>query len=255
MQAVILAGGLGTRMREETEFRPKPMVELGGKPVLWHIMKILASQGINEFIVCAGYKQEIVRDYFLNLREKSQDFTIDFSRGAQVTFHDDFQEANWKVTVVDTGAYTMTGGRVKQISRFLREDSFLITYGDGLADIDLKALVESHKKSNATLTLSTSIPRSRFGVVASDESGKVSSFLEKPRSSEKVNIGFMIAEHALFNYLNDDSILEGEPIQNLVQEGRVNSYLHEGFWQPMDTQRELQTLNQLWAEGAPWKIW
>jgi len=242
-------------MREETEFRPKPMVEIGGKPVLWHIMKILAAQGINEFIICAGYKQEIIRDYFLTLREKTQDFTIDFSAGAEVTLHDDFEEANWKVTVADTGAYTMTGGRVKRISRYLREEPFLITYGDGLADIDLKRLVDSHTQSHATLSISTSIPRSRFGVVVSDESGKVNSFLEKPRSSENVNIGFMIAEHTLLDYLYDDSILEDEPVQRLVQEGKVNAYFHEGYWQPMDTQRELQALNHLWSEGAPWKIW
>lgn len=255
MQAVILAGGLGTRMREETEFRPKPMVEIGGKPVLWHIMKILAAQGINEFIICAGYKQEIIRDYFLTLREKTQDFTIDFSRGAEVILHEDFPEADWKVTVVDTGAYTMTGGRVKRISRYLRDEPFLITYGDGLADIDLKSLVESHRQSNATLSITTSIPRSRFGVVVSDATGRVNSFLEKPRSSEKVNIGFMLAEHVVLSYLDDSSVLEEEPIQRLVQEGRVNSYFHEGYWQPMDTQRELQALNQLWADGAPWKIW
>lgn len=242
-------------MREETEFRPKPMVEIGGKPVLWHIMKILSTQGINEFVICAGYKQEIIRDYFLSLREKNQDFTIDFSRAAEVTLHGDFHESNWKVTVVDTGAYTMTGGRVKRASRFLHDGPFLITYGDGLADINLKGLIESHKKSKAILTISTSVPRSRFGVVISDRSGRVTSFLEKPQSSEKVNIGFMIAETAILDYLDDNSILEEEPVQKLVREGLVNSCSHEGYWQPMDTQRELQALNQLWIEGAPWKIW
>jgi glucose-1-phosphate cytidylyltransferase len=252
---VILAGGLGTRMREETEFKPKPMVEVGGKPVLWHIMKILSSQGINEFVICAGYKAEVIRDYFLNLKSRSLDFTVSYGDAGSIEFHGEFAEDNWRVTVADTGPLTMTGGRIKAIEKYVSGQRFFATYGDGIADVNLRALIESHEKSNAIATLTTTSPVSRFGVVKTSPTGLVETFLEKPQSSELVNIGYFIMEPKIFDYLEPNSTLEQEPLNRLAQERKLNSYHHEGFWQPMDTQREAQMLNDLWVKGAPWKVW
>lgn len=255
MKAVILAGGLGTRMREETEFKPKPMVEVGGKPVLWHIMKILSTQGINEFIICAGYKAEVIREFFLNLKSRSLDFTIDYENESQVNFHGNFRELSWKVTVADTGPLTMTGGRIKAIERYVQGERFLATYGDGIADVDITNLVQSHEMSNATVTLTTTTPVSRFGVVTTNSEGLVESFIEKPQGSEKVNIGFFVMEPSVFDYLGENSVLEKDPLIKLAAERKLNAFHHRGFWQPMDTQREAMILNELWAGQAPWKIW
>ena len=255
MKAVILAGGLGTRMREETEFKPKPMVEVGGKPVLWHIMKILSAQGINEFVICAGYKAEVIREYFLNLKSKSLDFTIDYNQDGSIEFHGDFAESNWKVTVADTGQLTMTGGRIKAVEKYLNAERFFVTYGDGIANVDIQALTQAHVDSGATVTLTTTKPRSRFGVVKTRENGRVEAFLEKPEGSETINIGYFIMEPKVFSYLDPNSVLENEPLTKLAECNELNSYHHEGFWQPMDTQREAILLNDLWAHGAPWKIW
>lgn len=255
MKAVILAGGLGTRMREETEFKPKPMVEIGGKPVLWHIMKILSAQGINEFIICAGYKAEVIRDYFLNLRSRSLDFTVDYEGEGEIQFHGNFAEKSWKVTVADTGALTMTGGRIKAIEKYVKGERFFVTYGDGIANVDLHSLTQAHINSGAKVTLTTTKPRSRFGVVKVNHQGFVEAFLEKPEGSETINIGYFIMEPAVFDYLSVNSVLETEPLSRLSAEKALNSYHHDGFWQPMDTQREAMLLNELWANGAPWKIW
>jgi len=256
LKAVILAGGLGTRMREETEFRPKPMVEVDGKPVLWHIMKILSSQGINDFVICAGYKAEVIREYFLDLRSRSLDFTIDYTGGESVEFHGDFPESKWRVTVADTGSLTMTGGRIKAIEKYVKGERFFATYGDGIANVDLTSLIKSHSTSGAIATLTTTSPVSRFGVVKTNELGLVESFLEKPQSSELVNIGYFVMEPEVFDYLEQNSVLEKEPLAAIARLGRLNSFHHEGFWQPMDTQREAQILNDLWSSGqAPWKTW
>lgn len=256
MKAVILAGGLGTRMREETEFKPKPMVEVGGKPVLWHIMKILSSQGVNNFVICAGYRAEVIRDYFLNFRARSLDFTVSYEGDGSIEFHGDLDETQWKVTVADTGPLTMTGGRIRQIEPYVRGERFFATYGDGIANVNLAELVKSHDESGAVATLTTTRPVSRFGVVDTEPSGMVKSFLEKPQSSELINIGYFIMEPSVFNYLEPNSVLEEAPLRTIASEGGLNSYFHEGFWQPMDTQREAGILNDLWSTGnAPWKTW
>jgi len=255
MKAVILAGGLGTRMREETEFKPKPMVEVGGKPVLWHIMKVLSSQGIREFVICTGYKAEVIRDYFQNLRARSLDFTIDYSGNGSVSFHGDFEEKSWKVTVADTGELTMTGGRLKAIEKYVNGERFFATYGDGIANVNIPELLNSHERSGAMVTLTTTTPVSRFGVVKTSSNGRVESFLEKPLGSEDVNIGYFVMEPEIFSYLDTNSVLEKEPLTRLADESKLNAYHHSGFWQPMDTQREAQILNELWEASAPWKLW
>ena len=242
-------------MREETEFKPKPMVEIGGRPVLWHIMKILSAQGINDFVICAGYKAEVIRDYFLNLKSRNLDFTVSYQGSGSIEFHGGFAEDSWRVTVADTGPLTMTGGRIKSIEKYVAGERFFATYGDGIANVNIQALIESHESSRAIATLTTTSPVSRFGVVKTAKSGLVETFLEKPQTAELVNIGYFIMEPEIFSYLEANSTLEQEPLNRLATEGRLNSYHHEGFWQPMDTQREAQMLNEHWAKGAPWKIW
>ncbi len=256
MKAVILAGGLGTRMREETEFKPKPMVEVGGKPVLWHIMKILGHQGISEFIICTGYKGEVIKRYFYDYGAMSQDFTVTLGSQDQVEFHGDHSEFGWKVTVADTGPYTLTGGRIKAIEKYLDGEDFLITYGDGIANVDLSALIARHEELGADLTLTTTQPQSRFGVVEIAQNGMVSRFLEKPPGTEIINIGYMIAKQSVFDYLSEDGPLEEAPLRELAAAGKLGAYRHSGFWQPMDTVREAELLNSIWNKGtAPWKIW
>ena len=256
MKAVILAGGLGTRMREETEFKPKPMVEVGGKPVLWHIMKILGHQGITDFIICTGYKGEMIKRYFFDYGAMSQDFTVTLGRQDEVQFHGDHSEFGWRVTVADTGPNTLTGGRIRAIEKYLDGEDFLITYGDGIANIDLKALLARHAELGSTLTLTTTQPQSRFGVVEIDSNGLVSRFLEKPPGNEIINIGYMVAKHGVFDYLLDDGALEEKPLRELASAGALGAYRHSGFWQPMDTVRESEHLNSIWNSGnVPWKSW
>ena len=256
MKAVILAGGLGTRMREETEFKPKPMVEVGGKPVLWHIMKILGHQGITDFIICAGYKGEVIKRYFYDYGAMSQDFTVTLGRKEEVEFHGDHAEFGWRVTIADTGPSTLTGGRIRAIEKYLDGEDFLITYGDGIADIDLDSLLTRHKELGSTLTITTTQPQSRFGVVQIESNGLVSRFLEKPQGNETVNIGFMVAKREVFGYLLDDGALEDKPLRELASAGVLGAYRHSGFWQPMDTVRESELLNSIWNSGkAPWKSW
>lgn len=256
MKAVILAGGLGTRMREETEFRPKPMVEVGGRPILWHIMKILGSQGITEFIICAGYKSEYIKNYFMNYGASNSDFTIRLGDQESVIFHGSHDEFDWSVTVADTGGETMTGGRIKRIERYLDGEDFLCTYGDGIADIDLAALQETHSRSGKIATVTVAQPTSRFGVVDIDNESRVSSFSEKPKGADWVNIGYFIFKTQFLNYLDNNSILEEHPMRRLVEDQQLNAYRHYGFWQPMDTIREAAILNSLWSSGdAPWKVW
>ena len=256
MKAIILAGGLGTRMREETEFRPKPMVEVGGRPVLWHIMKNLSHFGISDFIVATGYKSDMIKEYFLNYEAWSNDFTVELGRRESLTFHDVHEEAHWTVTVAYTGEATMTGGRVFQASRYLDDKPFLVTYGDGLADVNINDLRAFHAGSGRLVTVTTVQPFSRFGVMDVQTDGKVISFKEKPRLDGWINVGFFIMEPQALAYLDADCVLEEEPLAQLAQDGQLSAYRHEGFWQPMDTYRESKMLNDLWDSGdAPWKVW
>jgi glucose-1-phosphate cytidylyltransferase len=256
LKALILAGGLGTRLREETEFKPKPMVEVGAKPIIWHIMKNLSEQGINNFLVATGYKGDMIKDYFLNYRARNNDFTIHLGDKSDITYHGDHEESNWAVTISDTGESTMTGGRVFQALDHLGGERFLCTYGDGLADIDLKALIDFHISHGRIATVTTVRPLSRFGVMDVNSEGLVTKFKEKPQVDGWVNAGFFIFEPQIREFLTADCVLEAEPLMNLASQGQLAAYRHEGFWQPMDTFRESKQLNDLWdANQAPWKRW
>ncbi|MEJ1230376.1 MAG: glucose-1-phosphate cytidylyltransferase [Galbitalea sp.] len=256
MKAVLLAGGLGTRMREETEFRPKPMVEVGGRPVLWHIMKILGQQDIEEFVICTGYKSEIIKNYFTNYAAMNSDFTVKLGPHESIKYHGAHDESGWTVTVAYTGATTMTGGRIKRIRQYVDGERFLCTYGDGIADVDIEALLEYHKSHGKIATMTTVQPLSRFGVLDLDADGSVRRFKEKPQVEGWINIGYFIFEPEIFDYLDDNSVLEEEPLRRLAADGQIAAYKHTGFWQPMDTYRETLLLNELWDTGtAPWRSW
>lgn len=256
MKAILLAGGLGTRLREETEFRPKPMVEVGGRPILWHIMKNLAHFGITNFIVATGYKSDMIKEYFLNYEARNNDFTIQLGRRDSLAFHDAHDETNWSVTVAYTGESTMTGGRVFRAARYLDDEPFLVTYGDGLADVDIDNLKSFHEVSGCLATVTTVQPLSRFGLMDVDPDGHVVSFAEKPQLEGWVNVGFFIMEPAVLGYLDSDCVLEEEPLACLAADGQLTAYRHRGFWQPMDTFREAKLLNDLWDSGSPpWKTW
>lgn len=255
MKVVLLAGGLGTRMREETEFRPKPMVDLGGKPVLWHIMKIFATYGHTDFIVCAGYKGEFIKNYFYNYAAMNLDFTMRLGSHSEAVFHGSHSEFDWTVSVIDTGHNTPTGGRLKVIERFADGESFLCTYGDGLAPVNLDDLLAHHHNTGTVATLTAARPPSRFGVVRAKE-GVVEEFEEKPRMDSYVNIGYFVFEPEIFGLLGEDSNLESEVLPRIASTGQLGVFEHDGFWFPMDTQRELHVLQELWSEpNPPWKIW
>jgi glucose-1-phosphate cytidylyltransferase len=258
MKAVILAGGLGTRLREETEFRPKPMVEIGGQPILWHLMKLFARHAITDFVVPIGYRGEVIRDYFLNYEGRTNDFTIRLGpeHATSIEYHTTHLEAGWQVTVVDTGAETPTGGRVRRIHPYVEGERFMVTYGDGLADVDLGKLLAFHESHGKMATMTTVRPMSRFGIVEFEPDGAVRSFREKPLADDYVNAGFFVFEPEVFTYLEDDVALEEEPLEALAADGQLSAYTHDGFFQPMDTYREFTLLNGLWNAGrAPWKVW
>jgi glucose-1-phosphate cytidylyltransferase len=256
MKAVILAGGLGTRLREETEFRPKPMVEVGGKPILWHIMKLFAHHSIVEFVVPIGYRGDVIRDYFLNYEARTNDFTIRLGHTHEIEYHNRHLESDWLVTVVDTGAETPTGGRVARIRKYVEGERFLATYGDGLADVDIGKLLAFHESHGRLATMTTVKPLTRFGVVEADPDGTVAHFREKPQTEDSVNAGFFVFEPGVFDYLTDDTALEREPLEALARDRQLAAFPHDGFWQPMDTYREFTMLNELWSKGsAPWKVW
>lgn len=256
MRAVILAGGMGTRLREETEFRPKPMIEIGGKPILWHIMKNLAQQGLNDFIVCLGYKGDQIRDFFLNYESRFNDITIQLGRNGASIIHGQSINEDWKITLADTGLDTMTGGRLHLIQEHLCGERFLCTYGDGLANLDLKMLTSFHKSHGKLATVTAVRPVTRFGSLEIDSDNQVLNFAEKPQSEKWISGGFFIFEPGIFQYLNEDSTLEREPLEELASHGQLKAYLHKDFWQPMDTYREMQELNAAWGTGtAPWKNW
>lgn len=257
MKVVILAGGLGTRLSEETDLRPKPMIEIGGKPVLWHIMKIYSSFGFNDFIICCGYKGYLIKEYFANYFLHQADVTIDLQKNS-LEVHQSNAEP-WKITLVDTGLNTMTGGRIKRIQKYI-EGAFLLTYGDGIGDINIKELVDFHKKNNKKVTVTVVQPSGRFGSIQfdSNEEVKVFAFQEKPKGDGGwINGGFFVCEPDVFEYIDDDkTIWERKPLENLSAKGELVAYRHYGFWRPMDTLREKTELEEMWNTGAAkWKIW
>jgi glucose-1-phosphate cytidylyltransferase len=256
VRAAILAGGMGTRLREETEYRPKPMVEVGGRPILWHIMKNLAQQGLNDFVICLGYKGDQIRDFFLNYESRINDVTIQLGENGTSLIHGRSLEEDWRITLADTGLDTMTGGRLHAIQQYIEDETFLCTYGDGLADINLGALLEFHNSHGKLATVTAVRPVSRFGALEIDSNNQVLSFSEKPRAEKWINGGFFVFEPGIFHYLDRNSILEREPLERIARDGQLKAFLHEGFWQPMDTYREMQDLNSMWnASAAPWKNW
>ena len=256
MEAIILAGGLGTRMREETDFRPKPMVEVGGRPVLWHILKHLSTHGVNCFVVALGYKGEMIRDYFLKDESLASDRGWRSGYVETVKVHDEDRGTPWTVTLVDTGLSTNTGGRVKQAAEFTSGSDVLMAYGDTLADVDVSGLERHHRQSGAEVTVTAVQPISRFGVLELAQGGRVREFVEKPRMREWVSIGHMMMSKQFIDALPDNAVLEEQPMAQVAATGKMYAFRHEGFWQPMDTYREYVELNRLWDEGhPPWKTW
>ncbi len=256
MKVVILAGGFGTRISEESQFKPKPMIDIGGMPILWHIMKLYSYYGFNDFIICAGYRQEVIKEWFGNYFLHTSDITFDFSKGDEVIVHKKHTEP-WKVTVVDTGLHTMTGGRLKRIGRFLDGDSFMMTYGDGVCDVDINKLIEQHKACGKLATLTAVQPDGRFGTMDM-EGDYISSFREKNKKDTGwINGGYMILDVKVLDYILGDSMpFEREPLEQLANEGQLSNYKHYGFWQCMDTMRDKIKLEELWNnEKAPWKVW
>ncbi|MCX7132362.1 glucose-1-phosphate cytidylyltransferase [Aeromonas sp.] len=255
MKAIILAGGLGTRISEESHLRPKPMIDIGGKPILWHIMKIYSHYGINDFIICLGYKGYIIKEYFANYFLHMSDVTFDM-RTNQMYVHEEHAEP-WRVTLVDTGEHSMTGGRLKRVKEYIGDETFCFTYGDGVADIDIQALLNHHQQTDRIATVTAIQPPGRYGAL-NIQHGRVNNFQEKPAGDGAwVNGGFFVLEPKIFDYLADDmTSFEGEPLFSLAQEGQLSAYQHSGFWQAMDTLREKNYLEELWQSGvAPWKIW
>jgi glucose-1-phosphate cytidylyltransferase len=258
MNVVILCGGLGTRLREETEYRPKPMVDVGGRPILWHIMKTFAHHGLKDFVLCLGYKGHVIKEYFLNYEALNNDFTIQLGSLHQVRYHGEHAEQDYRVTLVDTGQETMTGGRIKRIERFVTDDLFLVTYGDGVADIDVGRLLDFHRSHGKLATLTTVQPSSRFGVLELDDSGRVTSFAEKPQLEGWIAAGYFVLNRRVFDYLTggDGCVLERGPLERLAAEGQLMAYRHHGFFFAMDTYRDYKAINEMWDRGeAPWKVW
>lgn len=260
MKVVILCGGKGTRLREETEFRPKPMVPIGGRPILWHIMKTYAAYGHKEFVLCLGYKGEMIKDYFQNYLWNTCDVTLSLGRTQAIQFHDRHEEEDWTVTLADTGQESATAFRIRQIQRYIPDgEDFLLTYGDGLSNIRIDQVIASHRAAGKICTISAVHPAGRFGALRIENDGGIHTFTEKPQFEEAyVNGGYMACSYRLFDYLpNDPEIMfERKPMDDLVRDGQLNAYKHEDFWQPMDTYQESQYLNQVWDAGtAPWKVW
>lgn len=256
MKAVILAGGLGTRISEETHTKPKPMIEIGGMPMLWHILKIYSAHGINDFVICCGYKGYVIKEYFANYFLHTSDVTFDMQKNS-MEVHQRHAEP-WRVTLIDTGEATMTGGRLKRVASYVKnEEAFCLTYGDGVSDVDVTALMSFHKENKTKATLTATYPPGRFGALDFD-GHKVRSFREKPKGDGgMINGGFFVLSPEVLDYIDDDStVWERSPLERLADEGQLAAYQHTGFWQPMDTLRDKTYLDELWASGnAPWKIW
>ena len=255
MKVVILAGGLGTRLSEETGIKPKPMVEIGGMPILWHIMKIYSSYGYNDFVICLGYKGYLVKEFFANYFLYKSDVKIDLAENSIKVL--DSQAENWKITLVDTGAETMTGGRIKRIQKYIGNEPFMLTYGDGVSNVNIAELIEYHKKQGKYCTLTAVQPAGKFGALIINNYGLVDSFQEKPKGDKSwINGGFFVCEPQVFDYLTDDqTILERTPMEEMAAQNQLAAFLHEGFWRPMDTLRDKLELEDAWNNEAPWKIW
>jgi glucose-1-phosphate cytidylyltransferase len=256
MKVVILAGGMGTRLSEETVVRPKPMVEIGGKPILWHIMKIYSHYGFNDFIICLGYKGYMIKEYFTNYTHHMSDITVDL-KNDRIETHKNEAEP-WNVTLVDTGDETMTGGRVKRVRKYVGDERFMLTYGDGLSDLNINDLVEHHEKRKKLATLTAVRPAGRFGALSMTQDGIVNKFIEKPKGDgDYVNGGFFVLEPQVFDHIQGDStIWERGPLEGIASEGQLSAFKHDGFWAPMDTLRDKQHLEELWSKNqAPWKLW
>lgn len=257
MKVLLLAGGLGTRLSEETDLKPKPMVEIGGKPILWHIMKTYSQYGFNEFVVLLGHKGYYIKEYFVNYFLHQSDVTIDMSNGKMEILNNHSEP--WKITLLDTGIDSMTGGRVKRAQDFIGDESFMLTYGDGVSDVNIEALVRFHQSHGKAMTMTSAQPDGRFGALNIEENNSVSYFLEKPKGDGGwINAGFFVCEPKVFDYITegDGTIFEQAPLQNLAKDGEIYTFKHEGFWKPMDTLRDKQQLQKLWEEKkAPWKVW
>jgi glucose-1-phosphate cytidylyltransferase len=257
MKVLLLAGGFGTRLSEETDIKPKPMLDIGGKPILWHIMKTYSHYGFNDFVILLGYKGYYIKEYFANYFLHQSDVTIDMSDGS-MEIHNNSSEP-WKVTLLDTGLDSMTGGRIKRAQDFVGEESFMLTYGDGVADINIEELVKFHKTHGKAMTMTSAQPDGRFGALNIDENNKVKEFKEKPKGDGSwINAGYFICEPKVFDYIvdGDSSVFEQSPLMNLAKDDEVHTYKHHDFWMPMDTLRDKHKLNELWSsDKAPWKVW
>lgn len=258
MKVVILAGGLGTRLGEETILKPKPMVEIGGKPILWHIMKIYSHYGFNDFVVLCGYKSAFIKNYFINYYENKSDLTVDLRNG-EIKVHRSECEP-WNVTLLETGINTLTGGRIKRAQEYIGNETFMLTYGDGVSDVNISALVEFHKARGKLATLTAVQPQGRFGVLDLDSNDNILSFQEKPKTANSawINAGFFVLEPSIFDYITegDETIWERTPLMHLARDGQLNAFKHDGFWHPMDMLKDKLDLNKLWDQNkAPWKVW
>lgn len=257
MKAVILAGGLGTRLSEATNLIPKPMVEIGGKPILWHIMKTYAEHGITEFVICCGYKGYVIKEWFANYFLHTSDVTFDLANN-KMEVHNS-QSESWKVTLVDTGLNTMTGGRIKKIQKYIGNEPFLLTYGDGVTDLNISEAIKFHKKTGKVLTVTAYKPQGKFGSLEINEAGIVTSFTEKPAGDGNwINAGYFVCQPEIFDYIGDDDsiIFEKTPLENIAKDEEMASFKHQGFWKPMDILRDNIELNEMWNNNkAPWKIW
>ncbi len=257
MKVVILCGGLGTRLREETEFRPKPMVEVGGRPILWHIMKTYAHHGFRDFVLCLGYRGNDIKDYFLNYEAMNNDFSICLGQKSQIQYHGSHEEQGFKVTLADTGVDSMTGGRLRRVRRYVDDETFLLTYGDGVCDVNIRRLVEFHQGHGRIATVTSVPPVSRFGMLDLAPGDAVRKFAEKPPTDGWMNAGYFVLNRGVFDYLGgDDCVFEREPLERLAADGQLMAFRHSGFFYAMDTIREHQHLNELWDRGAaPWRVW
>lgn len=257
MKTVILAGGLGTRISEESHLRPKPMIEVGEQPILWHILKTYSYYGFRDFIICAGYKQHMIKEYFADYYLHRNDITFDFSDEGHMTIHSNISEP-WKVTIVDTGLNTMTGGRIKKVQEYIGKETFMLTYGDGVSDVNISELINYHQRHGGIATLTAVQPGGRFGVLDIGRDGNIKSFAEKSKEDGGwINGGYMVLEPQIFNFIEgDDTVFERAPLEQLAGRGKLKAYQHHGFWQCMDTLRDKELLERLWESGqAPWKVW
>jgi glucose-1-phosphate cytidylyltransferase len=257
VKVVILCGGLGTRLREETEFRPKPMVEVGGRPILWHIMKIFAHYGLRDFVLCLGYRGNSIKEYFVNYEAMNNDFTMRLGERSQFKCHGHHSEEGFTVTLADTGLDCQTGGRLHKVQKYVTGSTFMLTYGDGVSDVNIRRLLEFHKSHGRMATVTSVSPISRFGMIEANPENEVMKFSEKPQSDGRISAGYFVFERQVFDLLGgDDCILEREPLETLAHDGQLMAYRHDGFFYGMDTYREYQQLNDMWnRNSAPWRIW